>query len=214
METKDKKGRTRLYRIWVDMKQRCDNPNYIGYKYWGGKGVTICEQWRVFANFHKWAHDNGYNDDLTIDRIRSDGNYEPNNCRWATYKEQANNLSSNRYITIDNECLSIAEWCKRYNISKASVYRRIKNYGWSFKDAITTPNFSAHNANKNLRKQWNKSKCIALIAESENETLYFESTRDVEERGFDRKVAALAANGRWKNKANPHLYRGYLWRKA
>ena len=83
---------TRLCRIWRNMKQRCYNPKTINYQYYGAKGVTVCEEWKEsFTSFYEWSISNGYQENLTIDRIDPFGNYEPSNCRWSTYKEQAKN---------------------------------------------------------------------------------------------------------------------------
>lgn len=86
--TKHGKRYERLYSIYCDMKKRCYNKRCNGYKYYGGKGITICEEWlENFNSFYKWAIENGYDEELTIDRIDSSGNYEPVNCRWITRSE-------------------------------------------------------------------------------------------------------------------------------
>lgn len=87
---------SRLYTVWAGMKQRCSNPAHKSYKDYGGRGINVCEEWDDFGKFHDWALENGYNDEAqfgecTLDRIDVDGNYEPNNCRWVTLKEQASN---------------------------------------------------------------------------------------------------------------------------
>lgn len=92
-------SQTRLYKIWADMKSRCNNPNVRGYHRYGGRGIQVCEEWQhSFGAFKGWALSHGYSANLTIDRIDNDGDYCPDNCRWATAKEQANNRSTNRKV--------------------------------------------------------------------------------------------------------------------
>ena len=84
--------KTRLYHVWANMKDRCLNPNTPSYSYYGGRGITICDEWRDdFQAFYDWAMANGHRDDLSIDRIDNDKGYNPDNCRWATHSEQMHN---------------------------------------------------------------------------------------------------------------------------
>ena len=108
---------TRIYQIWADMKGRCNNENSKAYKNYGKRGIKVCAEWNEdFVSFYRWAIKNGYRENLTIDRIDVNGNYEPNNCRWATWKEQGNNKRTTRKITIYGETKTAYEFEKQYEI--------------------------------------------------------------------------------------------------
>lgn len=108
---------TRLYKIWHDMKRRCYDKRRKAYERYGGKGIQVCDEWKNdFMAFYNWAMDNGYQENLTIDRIDNDGNYEPSNCRWATQKEQQNNRTNNRYVTYEGETMTVAQMEQKHGI--------------------------------------------------------------------------------------------------
>ena len=131
--------KTRLQNIWGNMKTRCYNKNDKRYHRYGGRGIEIYEEWKNnFSAFRDWAMSNGYADDLTIDRINNDGNYEPSNCRWVTDKEQANNRSNNHYVTYKGETLSLTKWSEKLNIGYDVTKRRLAR-GWSVERAFETP---------------------------------------------------------------------------
>ena len=133
-------SKTRLFTIWQNMKRRCYNPNNKFYAYYGGRGISVCDEWlNDFTSFRDWAVSAGYDETLTIDRIDSDGNYEPSNCRWISRKAQVNNRRSNRFYEINGERKTIAEWCEIYNVPHERTRRRVVNDGWDILDALTTP---------------------------------------------------------------------------
>ena len=133
------KSSTRLYDIWRGMKERCYRPKHLRFGKYGGRGISICDEWRnSFEVFEKWAINNGYNESLTIERIDVNGNYEPNNCRWATNKEQQNNKQNNRRITWNDETKTLAEWSEIVGIKKTTLKERL-NAGWDVEAALTTP---------------------------------------------------------------------------
>lgn len=136
----DKSGRTpRLYRIWRNMKQRCMNPKAAKYHLYGGRGITVCDEWMEYEHFHRWAMANGYRDGLTLDRIDSNGPYSPENCRWVTYSEQARNSRQNHLITYRGVTRPLIEWAERLGISPSTLRARLVQYGWPVAKALETP---------------------------------------------------------------------------
>lgn len=118
---------TRLYQIYAGMKKRCCNKKSYNYANYGGRGISICDEWlKDWSCFKEWAFANGYNDNLTIDRIDVDGDYDPNNCRWVDCVAQANNRRTNRYITYNNETHTMAEWGRILEIPYHTIYKKIK----------------------------------------------------------------------------------------
>lgn len=128
---------TRLYNIWEQMKGRCTRPAHPFYRLYGGRGITVCDEWRdSFKVFHDWAMANGYAENLTIDRIDTNGNYCPENCRWADLVTQANNTSRNHLLAYNGEVHTLAEWSKLTGINYMSLKTRIRR-GWSIERALT-----------------------------------------------------------------------------
>lgn len=123
--TKHNKTDTRLHRIWRAMKSRCNNKNYWAYKWYGAKGVSVCDEWKDdFMTFYNWAMSNGYSENLTIDRISCDGNYEPNNCRWISQSEQMQNMSNRVYVTFNGESKTLIGWARFFGIKPWLIYKR------------------------------------------------------------------------------------------
>lgn len=120
-------GGKRLFHIYETMKQRCNKPKAINYYMYGGRGIKVCKEWENNpSSFIKWALENGYADNLTIDRIDSNGNYEPQNCRWVTHKEQANNRRINVFIDDNGNKITITNYMQKYKISKGRAYGMLK----------------------------------------------------------------------------------------
>lgn len=131
LNSKHKLSSCRLHNTWVSMKARCFNVKSKFYRYYGGRGITVCEDWldkeNGFINFYQWAINNGYHKDLTIDRINSLGNYEPSNCRWATRMEQQRNRKNTVSINYQGRKVSIMYLSNLYKIPYNTIYKRNKN---------------------------------------------------------------------------------------
>ena len=126
-----------LYNRFTKIVSRCESPTNPEYKNYGGRGISVCEEWRRnFKAFYEWSMQNGYREDLTIDRIDVNGNYEPNNCRWVDRVAQANNTRSNHFIEYNGERKTIAEWGRKLGISYSTLWGRLKKHKWSMDGAI------------------------------------------------------------------------------
>lgn len=128
----------KLYNTWKCIRQRCNNKNNKRYKDYGGRGITICKEWNNFKNFYNWAINNGYQENLTIDRIDNNKGYLPENCRWTDITTQANNKRNNRNYTYNNETHTLGEWAKILNINYWALRSRLDR-GWDIKKAFNTP---------------------------------------------------------------------------
>ena len=139
MERLTEKQRHILQQKLCDMKRRCYNPEEKFYKDYGGRGIKICDEWmdkkEGHSNFQKWAVENGWEEGRSIDRIDVNGNYEPNNCRWATPEEQANNRRNNNYVTINGVTKTTSEWARQIGISQNAFTGRI-NSGWTGEELL------------------------------------------------------------------------------
>lgn len=143
---------TRLESIFQTMKNRCYNSNNPAYKNYGGRGIKLCEEWnnreiarnvqrnntKGFLAFKKWALENGYTDNLTIDRIDVNGDYSPENCRWVNRKIQSNNRRNNHYITYKGKTQSLADWCRELCLNYHKIRSRLNKYNWSVDKAFET----------------------------------------------------------------------------
>lgn len=120
---------TKIYGVWHAMNERCQNHKHKCFKNYGGKGITVCAEWQEFVPFYEWAMSNGYHEGLTIDRIDSNGNYEPSNCRWVDRFVQNSNTSRNRYLTYDGKTQTLSQWAREIGIARHALHARIKRHG-------------------------------------------------------------------------------------
>jgi hypothetical protein len=127
-------GSSRTYQAWYDMKRRCRNPRYADFHRYGGRGIQVCDRWQSFENF--LADMGEAPRGLTLDRIDNDGNYEAQNCRWATVRQQVHNSTMTRWIEHNGERMPISEWAQRIGVKVGTLRARIDS-GWSAAKALT-----------------------------------------------------------------------------
>ena len=130
-------SKTRLYRIWKAMKDRCYRSNNSQYKYYGGRGIVVCDEWlRDFQTFHDWAMANGYEEHLTIDRKNNNGNYEPDNCRWITNALQQSNKNNCQMLNHNGKTQTLTEWARELGINRGTLWSRINTLHWEVEKAL------------------------------------------------------------------------------
>lgn len=130
---------TNLYARWLLIKRRCSDQKFINFHDYGKRGITVCDEWNNdFLVFKKWAEEAGFAENLTIDRIDVNGNYEPSNCRWITIQEQAHNKRTSLLYTINSVTKTVAQWSDHYAINRYTVYKRLEK-GIPILDALTLP---------------------------------------------------------------------------
>ena len=128
-----------LYPVWNDMKCRCRNKTHHAYKFYGARGVTVCDEWRTsFKAFYTWAMANGYKSGLEIDRRDNSLGYSPSNCRWTTRAEQARNRNVCVLKTINGVTKTVGEWADVHGLKQSTVHGRLKR-GWSIQESLNTP---------------------------------------------------------------------------
>lgn len=128
----------RLYQVWYAMKLRCNDKKDYHYPWYGERGISVCSEWESYDRFVDWAMSSGYTDDMTIDRVDNDKGYSPDNCRWATRIQQANNTSRNVKLNHNGEDHTMAEWARIKNMPYSMLKKRIRR-GWSADKALTEP---------------------------------------------------------------------------
>lgn len=185
-----KDGRTLhpLYGTWFQMITRCENPNSKHYDRYGGRGIKVCEEWHDFWKFTEWSNSvGGRPRGYTLDRINNDGNYEPSNCRWANWRTQKTNTSSNVFLEYNGVRKTMIEWCEELNIHPHTLQNRIKR-GWSIEKALI-----------------HKPKVICQYDTLGNLIAKYNSFSDLPST-FNRKCISDCINGRRKTN------KGYIWK--
>lgn len=195
----------RIYYIWSSMRGRCNNPNNSDYKDYGGRGIKVCESWdKDFNAFYEWAMANGYQSDLSIDRIDVNGNYEPNNCRWCTLTEQARNKRNTVYVVYNGIKTPISEIASKTGINLETLRARRKS-GWSDYDIC---NIMPNSEESKKRSKGHEKRCpVTLVNLDTNEEMNFVSRSEAGR--FLGVNDSYISNRIKKNKGKELVYKNY-----
>ena len=193
---KDGRSLHPLYGTWFQMISRCENPNQNHYDRYGGRGIKVCEEWHDFWNFVKWSDSvGGRPKGYTLDRINNDGNYEPSNCRWADWKTQTTNKSSNVFVEYNGVRKTMIEWCEELNIHPHTLQNRIKR-GWTVERAF----FDKATSNSH----YSRNKILVQYDKSGNVVKRYNSLSELRPPFLKKGIS----NAIYKNQS----YKGYIWK--
>ena len=195
-------SKTRNYSIWLGIKKRCNNPNDSRYEKYGGAGISICDEWNNdYLSFYEWSMNNGYTDDLSIDRIDNSLGYFPDNCRWIPMKEQAKNKTSNIVLTHNGETKTLTDWCKLYGVKPSFALQRHRNLikNGRTHESITLEEL-LYNAdlNKQPIAQYTKEGVLVKI---------WESIADAGRNGYCKSSIYRCLNG------TMNYHKGFIWKR-
>lgn len=185
----------RLYRIWKAIRTRTSNSNIPCAKYYSGKHIELCEEWNSYLNFKEWAINNGYKDNLTIDRKEGNKGYSPENCRWADSKTQNNNRSNNIYYDFNGKKLTINQIAEIVNVNASTLRKRVVLSNMSLEDAI------------NYKKGFNpRSRPVIQYDMHMNKIKEWDNAYQCRHYGFDNTNISRCCNREQRQ------YKGYIWR--
>lgn len=204
---------TRIYEIWCGMKKRCYNKNSKSFEKYGAKGIIVCDEWKNdFLNFYNWSVKNGYSENLTIDRINNNGNYEPSNCRWITHREQQRNRSNNIYLEHESQIKTLAEWCAIMNEPYNKIHSRIKsslyhNGKFDFDDLFfPKPTKRIYTERYYNRKHYTRP--INQYSKDGKFIKRWNSIAETQNYGFNKNAIVACCKGTYKTSG------GYVWKYA
>ena len=158
--------KTRTYYAWRSMRSRCLNPLNPSWKHYGARGITVCDEWlNDFDAFHDFMGEAP--DGKSLERINVNGNYEPNNCKWATMKEQANNKTSNKFVEFNGKVMTLSQWADYLEIGKDTLHRRINIYKMDLNKALTKGNI-VREVKHGTRTSYENHKCKCDLCKKSN----------------------------------------------